>query len=212
MEDYFLKKFESKSDQELLQIIGRKEGYQKAAVNAAIELYNERNATTIPKLYDKEDFVGSEANKGSTIRSLDLKPFLRTLSYRDFLTSFALAMFYLALTSVIKFYGDEIEPERLGDAIIILSGFIIILACHIIYKIEHHRANNFVGRVTQDLLFMVLLILLKKSYDSLVYNNNYFSLDDFIHFGFLFLILSVAIELLVTVLRYVLRWFKCQIF
>ena len=216
MEDYFLKKFESKSDQELLQIIGRKESYQRAAVNAAIELYNERNSATISRLYDQEESITSETDKGSILTSFTLRPFFRTLSYREFLTSFALGSFYIAFLSVVEYYSDEIESEGLDTFLKWVVGIVLILISHMMYRFEHGRSNNFIGRAFHDLISFVFLVLIRNIYFYIVHDSVSFIVDGglgvFIVILFFVVLFTFFIESIVAFIKFILRLLRWQIF
>ena len=84
---------------------------------------------------------------GKEFDSFDVRPFVRTLSYIDFLTFLTTVLMLLAGIA-IKTY---------------LTGFtsyttvkIFIPVCffrgHLIYRIEHRRSNRFIGRFITDVV------------------------------------------------------------
>lgn len=87
------------------------------------------------------------------------KPFIRTLGYREFLTSLSLALLLLALYSVIDYYSNEDWIEN--NYSLLWYGLLgVTIPANHIYRVEHGRANNFIGRNFHDYIFLVLFITL----------------------------------------------------
>lgn len=131
--------------------------------------------------------------------SFDIKPFLRTLSYREFLTTLTTVLMLLAGVA-IKAY---------------LTGFtsnttvrIFIPACffigHLVYRVEHRRSNRFIGRYILDIVSLLLFLLLSQI---LIDDNSAFFPEeqDVIFILFLILILIGVFEFLVSLLKKLLN-------
>ncbi len=211
MESYFLKKFENKSDAELLYVIDHKEAYQRAAVNAAIEIYNQRNTESIPKIHQKVEVAVTKKKEGAKNSSFDLQPLLRTFSYREVLNIVSFALFYLACFVVINFYSDELDLEEISTLIYSIVGITIISLNHIVYKIEHGRFNNYIGRMCLDILLIAVFVLLSNIYHFIFYHNEFATYEDLFWVFFISIIFSSIFELLVAFARHVIRLVICQV-
>jgi hypothetical protein len=85
---------------------------------------------------------------------------LRSLSYRDFLTSVALGLLLHAFFEVLAYYSSEELFEHRTSSIR-MTLFVLFLALnHIVYKSEHKRSNNFIGRVIHDLIFIAIYAII----------------------------------------------------
>lgn len=87
--------------------------------------------------------------------SFSLRSFLRSFSYRDVLTSVALSLLLRALIDVLHYYAYEEFFENRIDTIIRVLFCLFLCLNHIVYKSEHRRPNNFIGRVALDLIFII---------------------------------------------------------
>jgi hypothetical protein len=83
------------------------------------------------------------------------KSFMRTLSYREFFTSFSLALFLLACYMLLDYYGSEDWVRSNFSWVIWVIIPIVLLFNHVFYKIEHGRSNNFIGRSLHDVIFLL---------------------------------------------------------
>jgi hypothetical protein len=61
---------------------------------------------------------------------------------------------------MIDFYSDEEIFENISTSLKTSMVFLFMPLNHIIYKIEHKRSNNYVGRTMHDLIFIGLYFLL----------------------------------------------------
>lgn len=142
------------------------------------------------------------------------KPFIRTISYREFLTSLSLVLLLLAFYTVIDYYSDEHWIENNYSLLKYGLLAIIIPANHIIYKSEHKRPNNFIGRNLHDYIFLIFFIAL---YNLQLLINGSALTFDVKNIGILIILLMVLIflimvfELLVAILKRLLRFFKWQL-
>ena len=142
------------------------------------------------------------------------KPFIRTISYREFLTSLSLVLLLLAFYTVIDYYSDEHWIENNYSLLKYGLLAIIIPFNHIIYKSEHKRPNNFIGRNLHDYIFLILFIAL---YNLQLLINGSALTFDVKNIGILIILLMVLIflimvfELLVAILKRLLRFFKWQL-
>lgn len=142
--------------------------------------------------------------------SFDKEPFFRALSYRDFLTSFALAIFLMAFLQILLYYSIEDWIRDYFVSIRMVSFLLVGLMNHMIYKIEHRRANNFVGRIVHDFIFIIMFFLLGNLRTYILYGT----ISD-VENGALPLIgvvmLVLIFEFSVAILKRLLRLFKWQI-
>lgn len=146
--------------------------------------------------------------------SFKLSSFLRSLSYRDFLTSFSLVILFRAICSVIDFYSSEEFFKNITalDKTILL--LLLMPLNHIIYKAEHNRSNNFIGRAMHDLIFFGLYWLINIVYSFLMDARISLDLDLSGILPILFGITTflMLFELGIAILKRLLNFFKWQIF
>lgn len=218
MKDYFLEKYKTKSKYDLQKIIDNKDQYQPEAIIAATHLLNHwKDAPVSP---DKGVILNSHKETESKTKSFspifDYKPFVRSLSYREFLTSITLALFCQAFIDTINYYSDEHIFEEYHNNIKFTFLILIFLANHIYYRYEHGRSNNFIGRSLNDLVLLFSIILTRTLYLyivtgslEIIFNANGMGAFSVI----LGLVILICIfELLVALLNLILKQFKCQIF
>ncbi|PZX45980.1 hypothetical protein LV85_04408 [Algoriphagus chordae] len=82
--------------------------------------------------------------------------FLRTLSYRDILSSFLSAIMMVSLIFLLK-------QIRLFDSYYILFGLIIFVPVfikHRLYYLEHKRRNRIFGRLLHDVITIVWIVII----------------------------------------------------
>ncbi len=159
--------------------------------------------------------IVNKTNRRSAIdESFFARPFIRALSHREFVTSLSLVLLLLAFYSVIDYYANE---DWIQDNYSLLKSCllaIIIPINHIIYKSEHKRPNNFIGRNLHDWIFLILFISL--------YNLQLWIHGNTLSFGvknaggliiliMVLIFLIMVFELLVAILKRLLRFFKWQI-
>jgi hypothetical protein len=145
--------------------------------------------------------------------SFSTKDFIRALSYRDFLTPFSLALLFIALREAIGYFSFVEWIDANSSLIIAAFMVLIALVNHIIYKIEHNRPNNFIGRCIQDIIFVFLVIIFLEIRTQ-IWNG--MSVVEFNVGGVIGVTFGVAIfvtlfELVVAFLKRCLNYFKWRI-
>lgn len=95
-------------------------------------------------------------------RILDTRDFLRTLSYREFVTSCSTALLLVAFYGILDFYSGEDWVDKHGGVIRTTLFCISLPVNHIFYKVDHKRPNNFVGRNFHDYIFILFFVLLNE--------------------------------------------------
>lgn len=140
--------------------------------------------------------------------------FVRTLSYREFLTSLALALLLLAIYALLDYYSNEDWIENNESAIKWILFCILIPINHIFYKAEHKRPNNFIGRNFHDYIFLLLFVSLYKLRLFLYGSSLSFGLEGIgsaIVFILMFIIIVMFFELGVAILKRGLKLLRWQI-
>mgnify|MGYP006999182309 CR=1 FL=1 len=218
MEQYFLQKYQNKTRDELQRIVANKGQYQPAAVSAAIQLLNENREKQIQLPQEKitEQVNVEDSNFGTLSLSFDYRPFFRALSYREFLTTIAMALLFQAFFEIIDYYSSERFFENTHKAWKGYGILVVFLANHILYRYEHRRSNNFIGRSLNDLLLIITLIFVRTTYEFILKGTYSISIDGS-GVGLFFMILAIlmfifAFEVGVAFLKYLLKRLRCQIF
>ena len=146
--------------------------------------------------------------------SFKLRLFLRSLSYRDFLTSVALGLLLHAFYEVLAYYSSEALFEHRASSIR-MTLFVIFLALnHIVYKSEHKRSNNFIGRVIHDLIFIAVYAIINVGHKLLIGMQLSYSTTFLSALGIVIALIVAAIffEFCVAIVKRLLMWIKWQIF
>lgn len=112
---------------------------------------------SIKRIYNK--LFMTKVNGFGFNAGFETRPFLRTFSCREVSTSVALALMLLASFAVAGYYTTEDWLEANLWTVRFVLFIMAIIANHIIYRIEHKRPNNFIGRNIHDLLFILILYL-----------------------------------------------------
>lgn len=138
--------------------------------------------------------------------------FAKALSYRDFLTSICLALLVVAMSDVIQYYSSESFFENRTTSFKNIFFLLMIPLNHIVYKAEHGRSNNFIGRILHDLIFIGSFWIINKTIAFDV--NAIFAQDplSFILFLLALIILLMFFELGIAILKRLLNLFKWQVF
>lgn len=91
----------------------------------------------------------------SRMAPLDVKPFLRTFSYREVLSALMIAALLLATVHTLGYLDIHF-----GNLVVGLSSFLVVVFLHVLYRLEHKRSNNFAGRIIHDSLYLIVLYLI----------------------------------------------------
>lgn len=90
------------------------------------------------------------------------KAFVRTLSYREFVTSFSLCLLLLALFRLLDYLATGNDLQYYQASLKQILFFIVLPGNHVFYKLQHKRSNNFIGRNLHDYIFILILVALYK--------------------------------------------------
>jgi hypothetical protein len=140
--------------------------------------------------------------------------FARTLSYREFATSFSLALFLLALYTLVEYYSNEDWIGNNESAIKLTLFLFLVPVNHVFYKVEHKRPNNFIGRNFHDHIFILLFLALYKLRLFFYGSSLTFGVEGVgtvIVFILLNIIFVMAFELGVAILKRFLKLLRWQI-
>ena len=142
------------------------------------------------------------------------RQFLRALSYRDFLTSITLGLLLHAFFEVLDYYSSE-ELFEHTDSLIRWILFLLFLSLNnIVYRIEHRRSNNFIGRVIFDLIFLAGYTIINVGHKLVI--GLQLDLDttftSALGTGFAILVSVILFEICVVIVKRLLMLFKWQVF
>ncbi len=213
-QNFFFNKFKDKSESYLLSIVNRKANFQPEAVNAAIQILNERYGAEIPFIEDPEMIPANQMRvKTRKKRSnFDESNFRRAFSYREILTAFTMSILYMSYITLISYYSDE---ESIKDSWwkFVFIGFIAtLLFNHVFYNIEHKRTNSYLGRYICDLLFFIFWLALQFIYSFYSGWSPIYQFGELFGIFILFAFLIGFFESLVSFVRYLLRFLGWEIF
>lgn len=211
MLEHFKKKFEEKTDQDLLHILDNSDSYQHAAVEAAklILEWRKKVGVEIVAKPRNEEINNNESN--TIFLSLDPVLFLKTFNTKDLLTTFTVSYFSFALVSIFKFYASEPFFENLSILFSIIFFPFVLTINHFLYKIDHKRLNNLSGRFLHS-LFLVLCLLTISSISFYITTGYFRVFPESLTFTDLlgFLIFLLIIELFLSLIQRVFLFFKLR--
>lgn len=131
-------------------------------------------------------------------------PFLRTFSYREVLSACTLALIMLAGVYGLRYFGIELYGALVGTSV-----FAAVLLLHMVYRQEHKRSNDFLGRVMHDSMYFAFLFLFRVMLGWYSSSKFSFDQDNPIVVLFLILVMFIVFEGLVSLLMHLfdkLRW------
>lgn len=147
--------------------------------------------------------------------SFRVMPFFRALSYRDFFTSISIALSVVALQALVRFLSSEEWLDANMYSVNITMLLLMVPVNHILFRIEHKRQNNFIGRVLHDFILIAAYWLINKFYTYLVTDRFYIDLEEdtmvvfFIIIVFIFLVMTF--EAVIALLKRLLNMFMWQV-
>ncbi|MBW1297812.1 hypothetical protein [Aquimarina litoralis] len=206
---HFKKKFEEKTDQELLYILENTSSYQDDAVEAAKLILEWRKNVGIEIVAQPRQEAIHDNRSNTAVSSLDPKLYLKSFGKKDLLTTFTVSYFCFALVSLFKFYSDEPFFEDLRIAFAVSLFPVMFSISHFLYRVDHKRLNNLSGRFLQDILLVLFLVTI--SWALFYLKNGYIrffseplSFADF----FAFLLFILIIELFLSIIQRIFLFFK----
>jgi hypothetical protein len=205
MSDFFYRRYQEKTNDQLREIIKNEGNYQRTAVKAAIRIINERNGIDIkPKEIPKFE------DKGSFHLMFDIRFFQKTFCFEDVLTWITLAFADMAFIQLALYFSAEPWlKDNLAWVIIAFVGLTTV-ANHIFFKQYHRHSNNFIGRVLHDFGHWFLLAALSCIY-LLIANDTRLSIESLVFF-FVLVLGTFFFEFFVSVLkRFLQTLFKLDI-
>ena len=209
MSDFLYRRYQGKTNAQLQAILENQDQYQDNAVNAAVQILNERNDSDI------EFIVPPETNriqgKGFFDQIFDTTILRKTFGFQDMLTWLTLAFITNAFLEILNYYSDEplIEPWFT----MIFVSFIILasISNHIVFKSTYRWSNNVIGRIAHDLAYLFMLISLRQLYYHITSGVGYLNAENLIAILLVVFIYSFSLEFVVAILkRFFLTVFKWQ--
>ena len=178
----FIKKFSEKTESELEEILKNDKHVIEAKLAAGIIL---KSKTYRIVTLDNQKKTPTNKNLISPTNSekKEYLDFIKSHSYREFLTIITLSLFLICLQKIRWFYPEYefIQKTNIGIINIVVLYFVMNLN-HIQFKNEHSRSNSFTGRIFIDIEFLIVYIFM--------YQLSIFTFS--INFGHIFALLFLA--------------------
>ncbi|MDQ3190224.1 MAG: hypothetical protein M3Q58_01375 [Bacteroidota bacterium] len=215
MYKYFLGIYKDKSQHELEKIVDTHSIQHVDAVKAAFTLLDEkfnisnREVVLAPNKYPNlyEQFIDLLIKGYKKIS----KSYFITFSWREITTAIALALLFMTITNIARYYGSEPWIEDYYRLIIYVNLFSLAILNHIIYKKEHRRRNFFMGRITQLYLTGILSVVFYEIHNTLSGYPTILDSELLVRAFFFPLIASFVVEIGISLIRRTLLVFKWQI-
>ena len=199
MSDFFYRRFQSKTNDQLRAILDERSRYQDNAIDAAIRILNERNDTDIE--IDTGRRADHVKSKGLFEQIFSTGIISRTFGYEDILNWITITLLCLASFEVLSYYSDEPFIEHGIQWIVISILLMAVLSNHILFRSTHSCTNNFLGRIIHDLVLCFLLVSFREIYYYIVNGYGTISLNTIPQLFSAVIFLSFFIEIIVAILR-----------
>jgi len=130
------------------------------------------------------------------------------------MTSLSLALLLLAIFEILDYYSSEewAISNVPGLRLIVIGLFAPIV--HVIYRLEHRRQNNFIGRNIHDYIFLIFLFILGRLYNYISGYTMDYKFEEWYQIIVnlaTFIIMVMIFESLISFVKYLLRLRKWQI-
>lgn len=213
-QNFFYNKLKEKPESYLYRIVNSKANFQPEAVNAAIQILNERYGAEIPFIEEPEMIpIDQRRVKTPKRRSrFDERNFRRAFSYREILTAFTLAILYLSYVILISYYSDEEAIKDSWRSFMFVGFIVTLLLNHLFYHGEHKRTNSYLGRYICDLLFFMFWLAVQLLYSFYSGWSPIYEVGELFGAFLLFAFLVGFFESLVSFVRYLLSFLGWEIF
>ena len=208
----YYKKLQTKKTKDLELMFRHPSMYEPLALDAAKFIIEERLAGSASEPVTIK-FNSKRPNKDNPAKKVFQTRFLRSFSFRDIYTAITVALVLTALMHILNFYADEDWLENKWYANNNIYIFLTIPVIHILYKKEHGRSNDFIGRCLHVLIFIFALYSIRQIYSLTFSSQFHFVLGDipFYLIPLLLMVLVIFLELPSTLLRFILTLFKWRI-
>ena len=209
MYQFFYNKFQYRPNRDLQYIIDNPNKFEFEAIQAANAILQERIENPQSDTYPSYKKVKRSISEEPT----NIRPFFRSLSSRDFFTYFTLALLYLTVLNLLSFYSDESYVQNnLTD--IKMWFFVGLLSLsHIMYKLEHKRSNNYLGRIFNDLFLVSIISVVQNIYWVITGNprNILDLLADIPGMVIVLILIFLILEAAVGIVKRLLKLIRCEI-
>lgn len=202
------------TDLELEDIIANGKGHKKKVREKAQLLLGERQA------YD-ESILGPSPGieflrrnvKTKTTHFMDPRAYLKSLGIKDVLTIVSLAMTELLLIHLTRYFINEPQLTLFVRIFAYTLSILVFLSAHILYRQDHGRSNNFIGRSLSDLFLFITLGLLFTTHSLFQIEASPFFQDPGQAFGITFLLVFVFLlfEALVSLVIFLFSFLKWRL-
>jgi hypothetical protein len=152
--------------------------------------------------------------KGNAAYSFSTREFMRTVSPRDLLTSFSLALLLMACFDITDYYlfDDWVDDN---ESVIKWTSLLFIMPMnHVFYRAEHKRPNNFIGRNIHDHIFLLLFAMLT-TMKLFLYGTSFeysaSELSNILPAVIVVIIWVILFELLIAIIKRILKLVRWQI-
>ncbi|WP_020526455.1 hypothetical protein [Flexithrix dorotheae] len=214
MNKHFYDLYSKKTESQLRQILVNKKDYQEEALEAAILVLNEKHGACIS--IKKKVIEAENTNPiDNTTNPKKRKPFLRTLSFREFYSTICVSLIFYSGIIVFNLYSSEPWYQEVSKYFYITLLLVIIPFIHISYRIEHKRSNDFEGRFYHTFFSFIVGWIIISLLDYLI-NETYYILSFRLIFKIVLSLLGMAFavlffELVYFLLNQLLSLFKWRI-
>ncbi len=140
-------------------------------------------------------------------KRFDTGYFLRLYSHREVLTSVMVSFVFITILALCSFYSSVGFVQDFKNLILWTVFVLGFPLHHVVFKMERGMSNNYIGRVIQDCIFVVVFTLIMCLFAALVSDNWEFPLSiAYICVCMIFLFLtSMVFEGLIALIKAFLR-------
>lgn len=220
--DFFLSRFQFKTDNELQEILNGGDSYTIAAKQAAGKILEDRKAlransqehekVTIPLKNSATENIRKPQKMG--IHPFDPTPYLRSWGLKDLITHLSIGTTWLAIFELMIYYSSEPLIYSIIKVISIGLYLATLVINHVLYRKDHDKSNNYFGRCLSDLGSLVIFGILVTIYHALMsdsFNPLISNPEDMIALALSFFLIFMGIEAIISLFKYLFRFLKWRI-
>lgn len=135
--------------------------------------------------------------------------YIRTFSLREIESCLLSATMIIALFAVFHMFLVDLLSDKIKTAYSTISFLIPIAISHRFYLIEHKRPNYFWGRIINNAIITLFLVIF--SIILMKLTNSFYHIGYYSNAVFMGLLLVYSSEFVLTLINTILKMFKWQI-
>jgi hypothetical protein len=221
LKNIYIDSFASKSNSELAQILSNPLSYNYEAVLAAKEILKQRKIEFSTNEFFLKPEEGKKVDKAldqpekhlyfneMIDNSLDPSKYLNSLNFSVILTILSIAVGASAILDLFKFMNSQIFSSWFSFLIYLTGAYL----AHIWYKYDFQTPNIYIGRVINDLIYILFLYLISNCVQYIRWGDHMVKFNGLKTFEIIIslIVFCFLAELFFAGIKLILSYFKWEI-